>query len=220
MVKWVGRLAILAAFLGIVGTIAIISYVHRNRNKVKRAEGIQKELPGSQTADTPKTKAQPQLPTAKPLAAAPAATEEVVIKKEDTVGKVLPLEKENDEKPVEPPATKTDEGRLVEKKEVVNKVDKQKEAKKDQKQNLLNQSEIRQLFIQINRVKGKYNVYSNCVQLFTTEESNNHRSARQVETFLRSHHFTIAGREMIPQKVKGIKVTPAGGCIRVTIGAL
>jgi hypothetical protein len=62
--------------------------------------------------------------------------------------------------------------------------------------------------------------YSNCVQIFITEESYAVRNISQIEKYLKHKHFIIAGKEVIDKKIKGIKIIPVGGCIRVTIGWL
>ena len=220
MVKWLTRLAILAAFLGVAGTIGIISFLHGNQRKEKQNDEIATETSGDSTAKNTIIEPQAKTPEPKPADTLPAAIPEVLIKKEDTARKVSQSQNAIPEKPVEQAPVKPDE-KKENKPESELKGYKQNDVKKDQgqKQSLLNQKELRQIFIRLNRAKANYNIYSNCVQIFTAEAGNNRRAALQVETFLKSHHYTIAGRETVSKKVKGIQITPAGGCIRVTVGS-
>lgn len=69
--------------------------------------------------------------------------------------------------------------------------------------------------------KGEENgIYAKCVQLRGTSGGNNKTALQQLESFLRSRKFTIAGRETTSADINGIKITPGNGCMKLTVGNL
>ena len=215
MVKWLARLAILAAFLGVVGTIIIISYLHLYPHKEKLKDENKNE-PRPDSIVYPQT----VIPQPKRADSLPAPQPPVVIKKEDAVHKLLPEKKESLPKAVNVQVSKLDEKKIVAKDAIIDKGDKKNAAKKDQEEKLFSEEELQQIVSRINVAKESNNISSNCVQIFNTQQTSKTRTVSQVETYLRSQRFAIAGRETISKKVKGIQIAPAGGCIRVTIGSL
>lgn len=216
MIKWVARLAVLTALLGLAGTIAIISYLHKKHPK---KEELKKEkeavIEKNEKVVAPITKSQTKQSNSitfpKPV---------VVEKKEAPAHKILPQKNVNqanvnsavDEKKED---KKKSEEKIKEERKSIN----QNELKKEQDEKLFSQDELRELVTRINIVKEEHGIYTNCVQIYTTVQGNNKTAVAQVETFLRSKQFSIAGRETISKKVKGIMVTAVGECIRVTIGS-
>jgi outer membrane biosynthesis protein TonB len=68
--------------------------------------------------------------------------------------------------------------------------------------------------------KGDENaLYLKCVQLWKTDNANNSRAFEQIEAYVRSRGYTIAGRETIRQQAKGLNVGPGNGCMRITVGS-
>lgn len=214
MVKWVARLAFLAALLGFVGTIVIIFYLEGQPTKEKLSGGPMKESPTNTLIDS--AVLQPAPATVETL---PLPKPEVILKKEDTVKIELPLKPTTEKKPATEEVRKTGPKRSDKKVEEKPKIVKKEKVKKEQEEKLLNAVELQQIVRRINRAKQGKNGYSNCVQLFSTPETSNTRTMSQIETYLKSNHFSIAGRETISKKVRGIQITPAGGCLRVTVGS-
>lgn len=214
MVKWVARLAIIAALLGAVGTIVIIFYLGGRPTKEKLTDEPKKEAIVDSIIDSGLFQ-----PPPKPAETLPVFKPEVIIRKADTIKAVLAPKPEIEEKPVTQIPPKIDPKPIVKKAEEKPKPVKKEKLKKEQEEKLFNVGELQQIVTRINRAKQGKRGYSNCVQLFSTTETSNTRTISQIETYLRSEGFSIAGRETISKKVRGIQIAPAGGCIRVTVGS-
>lgn len=80
--------------------------------------------------------------------------------------------------------------------------------------------ELKRLLNRIVVAKAKYKKTANCVQIFRTAKGNNMKASSQLEKYLKSHHFSISGRETIDNSFEGIKLAPKGDCIRVSLGML
>jgi hypothetical protein len=98
-------------------------------------------------------------------------------------------------------------------------IKKNKEAKISPKEKLFTPVELQRLVNRINTVKAKNKNTANCIQMHITEEGNSRRTIAQIETYLKSNHFTIAGREVVSKKAKGIQIRRVGPCMRITIGS-
>ncbi|MDB5250114.1 MAG: hypothetical protein JWQ40_4508 [Segetibacter sp.] len=81
------------------------------------------------------------------------------------------------------------------------------------------QAELKILVKRISRFKENHPSSTNCIQIHTTAAANNKIKARQIERYLKSQKFSIAGRESVATNVSGIQLTPNGSCIRLTIGS-
>ncbi|MCW3105933.1 MAG: hypothetical protein JWQ09_439 [Segetibacter sp.] len=208
MIKWVARLAFLTGLLGLAGTIVIISHLHGKHEK--KEETAKRDL----KVDTQIIKPQPKRPISS-TAAKP------IVEKKDPPPKILPHKEVTEEKAAKIEATKIEEKKKdAEKIENAGKAVKQNDIKNDQEERLFSEEELQQLITDINTAKEEHDIYSNCVQIYTTRQGNNKRAVSQLETYLRSHRFAIAGRETISKRVKGIQISPVGGCIRITVGSL
>ena len=84
---------------------------------------------------------------------------------------------------------------------------------------LMNESELQQLMTNIEQKGDENGIYAKCVQLHGTSGGNNKRALEQIEVYLRSKKYTIAGRETVSAHVNGIKLTPGNNCMRVTVGS-
>ncbi len=223
MIKWVVRLAVIAGLLGLTGTIILIYTMNRKHEDERLNLPVLKKetLATHSKADTAILK-----PTAKKLATLTTAQPVVTQRKADTIHKILAPANKTGIKDKELAIAKTKEQKLLsektEKAAAKKEEIKANEIKKDQKEKdekLFTQEELRQLVVRINASKQKNNISSNCVQLYSTKQGNNKRTIAQIETYLKTQRFAIAGREIIDEKVKGIQVSPNGGCIRITIGS-
>ena len=87
-----------------------------------------------------------------------------------------------------------------------------------QEEKILSVAELQQLIDAINTAREENDIYSNCVQIYTTRQAENTKLISQIEAFLKSQQFSIAGREIVSKKVKGIQISPTANCIRVTLG--
>lgn len=84
---------------------------------------------------------------------------------------------------------------------------------------IMSDYELSQLVTRIEKTGDDNAIYIKCVQLHSTSDGNNKKALAQIESYLRSHKYSIAGRETESAHVKGIKVSPANGCMRVVVGS-
>lgn len=84
---------------------------------------------------------------------------------------------------------------------------------------VLSDDDLSKLVTKIVQSGADNGIYSKCVQLHSTADGNNKKTLQQVENYLRSQKYSIAGRQVVSSHVNGIKVTPANGCMRVLIGS-
>ena len=84
---------------------------------------------------------------------------------------------------------------------------------------LMNESELQQLMTNIEQKGDENGIYAKCVQLHGTSGGNNKKALEQIEVYLRSKKYTIAGRETVSAHVNGIKLSPGNNCIKVTVGS-
>ncbi len=84
---------------------------------------------------------------------------------------------------------------------------------------VMSDGELQQLVTRIEQQGDESGIYAKCVQLRGTSGGNNKTALQQIETFLRSKKYSIAGRETTSSDVSGIKVTPGNGCMRVIVGS-
>jgi hypothetical protein len=224
MVKWVARLAILAAFLGVVGTLCIIIYLNRHQNKESPQQQLKNQAPDEQTVDTliPQPKQRPKLETEKPRPPGQlrAAETTAVKKQEDTPARPTIGLSNGAQKLAELRPTELQKKPSTNKNEVDSSAGRKQASLKHRKETLFNRKELQQIVVYINRVKEKNNIKANCVQIFSTSQTNNARKMSQVERYLKSHRFTIAGREIISKRVRGIHIVRSGECTRVILGVL
>lgn len=206
MIKWVARLAVITALLGLAGTIIIISNIRRKQKDEKTVISEKKDEPALTNAkvDTEVIRVHPKRTV--PLPLSPTAPVE---KKETPVPKITPPVKQSEEKVSNHTVAKPDD----EKKPLV-----KQEGKKEPEEKLFTPDELEQLVGRINRAREENSISSNCVQIHSTKQGNFARTIAQVETYLKSRRFAIAGREVVSKKIKGILINPVAGCIRITIG--
>ena len=84
---------------------------------------------------------------------------------------------------------------------------------------VMSEDDLSKLVTKIVQSGADNGIYSKCVQLHSTADGNNKKAVQQVENYLRSQKYSIAGRQVVSSHVNGIKVTPANGCMRVLIGS-
>ena len=84
---------------------------------------------------------------------------------------------------------------------------------------VMSDGELQQLLSRIEQEGDENGIYAKCVQLRGTSGGNNKTALQQIETFLRSKKYSIAGRETTSPDVNGIKITPGNGCMRLTVGS-
>ena len=84
---------------------------------------------------------------------------------------------------------------------------------------IMSDGDLSQLVTKIVQSGAENGIYTKCVQLHSTADGNNQKTMQQVENYLRSQKYSIAGRQVVSSHVNGIKVTPANGCMRVLIGS-
>jgi len=207
MIKWVVRLAWLAGILGLAGTLFIIYKISDPKKEVFLT---------SARSDTLIPRA-----TAKKEETGPVSAAENTFKQTDTISaakKPGEIEKKISEPITEPTVTKAD---IKGKEKVsVNKpkpLASKKVGEKDEEK-LFTLKELQNIVARVNKVIAQNKLRSNCVQLRMVK-ANNRRTVAQIETYLRSKSFSIAGRETITEKVKGIRIARKGACVRLTIGS-
>ena len=83
---------------------------------------------------------------------------------------------------------------------------------------VMSEEELKKLMGDILQKGNEAGIYAKCVQLRNTAEGNNKSTMRQVEAYLRSHKFVIAGRETVSSHVKGYQIVEGDGCLRLTLG--
>ncbi len=83
---------------------------------------------------------------------------------------------------------------------------------------VMREDELQQLITNILKKGNEEGIYAKCVRLHNTAEGNNKSTLRQVETYLRSNKFVIAGRETVSAHVKGYEVSAIEGCLQLTLG--
>ncbi len=84
---------------------------------------------------------------------------------------------------------------------------------------VMSDGELEQLLTRIVQQGDESGIFAKCVQLRGTSGGNNKTALQQIETFLRSKKYSIAGRETTSADVSGIKITPGNGCMRLTVGS-
>lgn len=207
MIKWVIRFAVITCLLGLAGTIAIISHINGKQKDEKRMQNEKK-----MESTTSNLKPDSEVIKPKPANSTLAAKPVVVEKKEYPASKTLFQEKEIEKEISRTPTAKAATP------EATRKAEKQSRLKNEEEEKLFTSEELQQLVNRINKAKEENSINSNCVQIYSTTKGNYKRTISQVETYLKSKRFAIAGREVIEKEVKGIKITPNAGCIRITIG--
>lgn len=208
MIKWVVRLAWLAGILGLAGTLFI---VYKISDPKKEVFLIPITAPDTVVIPEPVQKVDSPL----------ISTEEKDFEPPDTVPVVKkPAEFEKDiAEPLPPSSLATIDVKSKEK-ILVNKpvsATNKRAGEKDSKK-LFTQSELQTIVARVRKVSAQNKLRSNCVQL-RIEKGNNNRTVAQIETYLKSKGFSIAGRETISEEVKGIKIVPKRPCVRLTIGS-
>ena len=84
---------------------------------------------------------------------------------------------------------------------------------------VMSDGELQQLITSVEKQGDESGIYAKCVQLRGTSGGNNKTALQQIESFLRSKKYSIAGRETTSADINGIKITPGNGCMRVTVGS-
>ena len=83
---------------------------------------------------------------------------------------------------------------------------------------VMSDNELQQLTANILKKGNEEGIYAKCVRLHNTTEGNNKSTLLQVEKYLQSQKFVIAGRETVPKHVKGYEVSAIEGCLLLTLG--
>lgn len=220
MIKWVGRLAVLTGILGLIGTIIIIINIQREveDEKIGGAEKTKETHGNSVSSDSVTSKPRLRQKVAG-VAKPPTAS-----KKADAVQKQLPqrlpsqIVKE-EKVSIPEPAKKNDKKNKADRADDNVIIEKQNR-RKSPEEKLLTEQDLQQLVNRINLAKEEHNIYQNCVQICSSSRSNNKNNMTNIEYYLRSQRFAIAGRETVSRKVKGIQIVPNGECIRIIVGDL
>jgi len=212
MIKWVVRLAIITSLLGIAGAAIIFIKTIRGGIDEKAETSNKQEIPTPAVKESnPLVFNRQNKEFAKAQAKPLVASKKTDNTKTDIEAPKPVKEKEN--KPLQPKAG--DESRIREEKAI-----EEKNELIQQKEKLLSEVELDQLVNRIKVAKDEAGIHLNCVQLHISRHTNNNKIPSQIETYLRSHSFAIAGREIVSKKVKGILITPTDDCIRITVGSL
>jgi hypothetical protein len=85
---------------------------------------------------------------------------------------------------------------------------------------VMTDGELEQLVKNIEQKGDENGIYAKCVQLHSTSGTNNKGAVQQIESYLRSKKYSIAGRETTSSSVNGIKIAAGNGCLKVTVGSL
>ncbi|GEO08647.1 hypothetical protein [Segetibacter aerophilus] len=216
MIKWVARLAFLTILLGLIGSILILSDVFKPGGEKKLAPKVNDTLIHRATTDTPKIILQEK--HLENVDTTPLPPPIIPPKKEDTIKKiavVIDTPKKADTAKV----LKQEAKKKIDKADTPVKAKKSEVVKKPRKVKLFTQSELQRLVFRINTFKAKNRISANCVQMHITEQGYSKRTLSQIETYLKSKHFSIAGREVIAKEVYGIQIKRAGTCTRIIIGS-
>jgi hypothetical protein len=210
MYRWLVRLALISGFLGLAGSIYIIREIYESDNStvtLNQANSritvgeesfiVRSEVSNASTAPDTSSNSKDTLETQLPETAGK------VIEEDTTAPFVTPTVSDS----LRLPALKQEKLQTPPK-------------KKSAKSTLLTRKELEKIGGSIRKVRAKNKRLNACVQILTVKGSNNGKVAIQVERFLRSRKFTIAGRETTDKTIKGIQLRPNGGCIKLTIGIL
>ena len=84
---------------------------------------------------------------------------------------------------------------------------------------IFDESELEQLVTRIKKAKQEYGIIPNCIQISTSKSGNNKRATSQVESYLRSRKFSIAGKEVTASKFSGVQIREGNDCLQVLIGS-
>ena len=84
---------------------------------------------------------------------------------------------------------------------------------------IFDESELEQLVVRIKKARQEYGIIPNCVQISTSKTGNNKRATSQIESYLRSRKYSIAGKEMTSAKFSGIQIKEGNDCLQVLIGS-
>ncbi len=199
MNKWIERSAIISGSLGIIGAVTIlfttfIDYTTTSDEKPTVAFG--KSLPTS-------TKSLRTLENTDSIRNTPLhfKTEQPVT----STAKVLKTPKQTD-------------------KPIVKKVDAPKKmlvtTTPKPTTKILSNEELSDVYDAINnQIKNKTHLM-NCIQIVSVENANNLHAVSQLEQYLTSKNFILAGRETIETGRNGINIKTKGNCIAVIIGRL
>ena len=212
MIKWVVRLALITSLLGIAGAAIIFIRALGGSTNEKISSLVKQETPSTSAKEN-----NPLTFTHKPSDVKKADSKPLIVfKKPDNLKTGEEISKAVGEKENKTLQPKTVEDSRTRKERVL-------EEKNElilQKEKLLSDVELDQLVTRINAAKEENGIYLNCVQLRVSRYANNNRIPSQIEAFLRSRSFAIAGRELISKKVKGIQISATNECIRIIVGIL
>lgn len=84
---------------------------------------------------------------------------------------------------------------------------------------IFDESELEQLVTRIKKAKQEYGIIPNCIQISTSKSGNNKRATSQIESYLRSRKFSIAGKEVTTSKFSGIQIREGNDCLQILIGS-
>jgi hypothetical protein len=214
MIKWAARLALLTILLGLTGSILILTDMFTHKSEKKISMAAKDTTVNRAAADTQKIELSKQIENIDTTPPPPPIIPE---KKEETLKEAAvitdALKKADTAK-----VLKKEPGKKVEKVEVQVKVKQPAGVKKAHDEKLFSQAELQHIVSRINAFKVKNKMSANCVQMHITEQGYSKRTLSQIETYLKSNHFSIAGREVISKNVRGIHIMRAGTCVRIVIG--
>lgn len=228
MIKWVIRLAFLTALLGIVGTIVILHHFHQKQSDKNLFNDNKQQIEGKTIRkDSSLLKQERKQPPS-----LPALQTEEFKARQDTVSIVDSISSRKDRiaEPIVTKKAEVGESTIVFKKAgAENKPT--KEAKKPavaiikkwsnkskQQEKLFSVDELNILKNRTNAVKRRQHIFSNYIQIYALK-STDKRKIKQVENYFIDNKFSIAGKKIINEKIKGIKVNAMGQYIRIILGS-
>ncbi len=229
---WVIILAILSSTLGIAGSFTIFFTALTNFNHTTRIEAPKIIVPVENIS-------------AFKIVFPPKETEAIATKEVSAPKKLLPKEEPKKdvipiaekpvattkiikpiavaEKPVEKKliiATKESPVVVVTPKEVEKILPKETEKEiQSGEEKIFDESELEQLVSRIKKARQEYGIIPNCIQISTSKSGNNRRATSQIESYLRSRKYSIAGKEITSTKFSGIQIREGNDCLQVWIGS-
>ncbi len=195
MIKWLYRLAWFCVVLGIAGSIAIVVWVVRNNNNE------------SDTID--------ETPINLPI----SGDSVLQPNKADETRRKAAMSINGDEENAESRETKipANDNTRSEKKQTPDRPI--TDNRIEQASKLLTQDEQEKLLLDLQDALVEFDVNTNCIKIYRTDNESNNLIFLQIELLLKSHNFTIAGRETISAKRKGIQIGFSNECLKLTVGS-
>lgn len=207
MIRWVVRLAFITVLLGLAGTVLIVYKMHKksiktdvnaNNTNALKIDSLQV------TTEVNKPKAVDTNATTKPIIAE-NEPDTIIIQHQETIadGRLQPT------RTLPPKKYEI----TTDKKAITNQTTTPVDPNR-----LFTTDELERIVNRINKVEEGNKKFANCIRLFITVEGYNAKRVSQVEKYLRSKKFSLEGKEIVAQEIKGVKINGTGRCIKVTLG--